>query len=698
MPTYSLSGPDGAEYEIDAPDEGAAFKAFQSLGPAQNAPASTATDAPAAGVAGDGSAAVGRGILNGVPVVGPALLGGAERLAAGIRSYQNSTPYADELQKVQAFSQGTADANPKATTAGEIGGGIVGTAPLIAAAPAAFGAAGGGLGARALASMASGVGLGSSDSAVRSALKPDTNVSEVASDAIKGGAVGGVLGAAAPVAGSLVGAGARRFYDMLGGLRAPESGFSPAATRDLQGRVTASGGVEPVQARLNELGARSMLLDASDPLQGAAQGLGSRPETRGIIQPPVMQRAAGASDRLSADINTALGPAQSPAAITADFRGQRMDPNRAIGAAVDGAPNPVSARDVLYSIEGRLPQARGAEEAVLRRAQGMLAREDADGFVHVADDPRILHNVKQEMDNVINYGAPDLGVQPGSQTRKDSAAQMVRSHLNEILRDQVPEYAAANDASSALARQIGAVERAPEILRSGEQAIAPADFARQVGGMEPGVRDAYAQATRGLIDRAVGVQPNDVSAMRSLLHIDPASGQGGWNAQKLAALHGDQPIQNVVGAVNRERAFAAADNNIVRNSQTAQRAQAASAYEPRGALGTNVGDAIAAGTGGLQGLALNQAAKLGRGILNGAQHEADIARNQDVARALVLNPGQQLGQLLAAINARAATARQAAALGTAVGRGSQAALVSQSDRTQPYASQAASSFLTPLLR
>src|SRR3954468_17214729 len=57
------------------------------------------TDAPAAAEPGDASAAVGRGLIDGVPVVGPYLLGGVNRVAAGIRSLKNDTRFSDELKK-----------------------------------------------------------------------------------------------------------------------------------------------------------------------------------------------------------------------------------------------------------------------------------------------------------------------------------------------------------------------------------------------------------------------------------------------------------------------------------------------------------------------------------------------------------------------------------------------------------------------
>ncbi|MCJ2061404.1 hypothetical protein MKK63_01565, partial [Methylobacterium sp. J-088] len=323
MPTYSLSGPDGAEYEIDAPDEGSAYKLYQGIGPASNPPAATTTDAPAAGLPGDASAAVGRGLINGIPVVGPYALSGLEHAAAGVRSLQNDTKFSDELKNVQGFSQGTAEAHPYATTGGEIAGGVIGTAPAIAAAPAAFGAGAGSLGARSLASMGTGAIMGGADSAVRSGGDLDT--------ARQGAITGAAFGAAAPAAGATIGAGIRRFYDLVGGLRAPESGFGSAATRMLGEDAAASGGTQAVRDRMAQLGTPAMLLDASPSFQGRAQGLAARPETMQQIVDPIRARDAGTTARLAADVDGALGPASSPRELDAQVKALRSVPNTAIG-------------------------------------------------------------------------------------------------------------------------------------------------------------------------------------------------------------------------------------------------------------------------------------------------------------------------------------------------------------------------------
>ena len=155
------------------------------------------SDAPAAGQPGDDVAAIGRGIIDGVPVAGPYMLAGVNRAVAGIRALKNDSRYSDELKAVEDFGTRTAEEHPIADIAGHVGGGVIGTVPLVMAAPAAFGASSAALPVRMAASGVSGAALGAADSAVRSG----GDLGEIE----KGAAIGGGLGLAGPAIGAGVG-------------------------------------------------------------------------------------------------------------------------------------------------------------------------------------------------------------------------------------------------------------------------------------------------------------------------------------------------------------------------------------------------------------------------------------------------------------------------------------------------------------
>lgn len=135
------------------------------------------------------------GAIEGVPIVGPAIKSGTEKLSAKIRSLMYGTPYADELSAVQNYSKQSAEAHPAAATTGEIAGAV---APMLTGAglaPRAFGVvgpllerAGFGAGTNAL--------INAADSAARGGSSDDIAHS---------GAVGAAVGAAAPVVGRALG-------------------------------------------------------------------------------------------------------------------------------------------------------------------------------------------------------------------------------------------------------------------------------------------------------------------------------------------------------------------------------------------------------------------------------------------------------------------------------------------------------------
>ena len=82
--------------------------------------------------------AAARGLVDGVPVVGPYLLSGIDRADAAVRAATNDSRYSDEVARARDYDAQMRADHPYATTAGEVAGGIAGTAPLILAAPAAF--------------------------------------------------------------------------------------------------------------------------------------------------------------------------------------------------------------------------------------------------------------------------------------------------------------------------------------------------------------------------------------------------------------------------------------------------------------------------------------------------------------------------------------------------------------------------------
>lgn len=555
------------------------------------------------GTAGD---AAGQAFINGVPVLGPAVMGGVDRAAALIRSYRDGTPYADELAKVQAFGKATSDAYPMTSTAAGLAGGVASMIPVGATAlgARALGITGENLLARGVAGGVSGGLLGTADAGVRG-----ENVGV-------GGGVGAVLGGAGPAVGKVVGAGTGALVNKLGEYMTPAApGVSGSAGKVLSGLIAADG-PEAVQNRLMALGSQGMLAEAGPSLEGATAGLIPKPgEAKTILVNAVRDRAAGANARLNEDVRAAIGPAEDPVKVTAEILALRKaQDEKNYRGALANAPD-VDVSGLVKAIDGMLKTAEGSQKTALATLRSRLVKGEAEaavpggptGLLDASGQPIIgagkpatpvklqtnaenLHNIKGELDAVINHGAPGLGVEGAAVARMQGALKKARGELNAILQDQVPGYAEANKASAALAKRAEAVETGTSVLGSGKTTPTPEALSETLNAMSPGERIALAKGTRGEIERLLGVKVNDLTALKQALQ-----GEGGWNTAKLGAIFGTDETGRLVGAVAREAAFADTTNKLLQNSQTANRLGGADFIKDKTGVGADLRGSTVAG-------------------------------------------------------------------------------------------------------
>ena len=137
------------------------------------------------------------GFVNGLPVVGPYAQSGLQKLTAWGQSQATGQPYGQALSDIQQFGQASQAAYPKTALAGNVGGAIAGTVPMMAAAPAAFGVGVASPFAASALSAGTGAALGGADAAARSG----GNLNATGQGAL----LGGVFGAAGPLAGRVAG-------------------------------------------------------------------------------------------------------------------------------------------------------------------------------------------------------------------------------------------------------------------------------------------------------------------------------------------------------------------------------------------------------------------------------------------------------------------------------------------------------------
>lgn len=358
-------------------------------------------------------------------------------------------------------------------------------------------------------------------------------------------------------------------------LQSPIAGMSRASAGHLIAGVEADGPAA-VQARLAALGPDATMADAGPALLGKAQGAAlNSDEGRSILQGTLTARNEGTNQRIMGDVNRALGPAEDPQTVTNAIREHRSTVDaQNYGRALGPTAPPVDTSSVLTRLGPMIGQSEGMERRALQNVRDMLMTENNGALVPQSNAIN-LHKIKGELDNVIQYDAPGLGVPAAAVQRSQGALQQIRGELNAALEGQVPGYAEANRASAALAQRAEAVGQGTQYLGSGKTTPSPDRFAAEFGQLSPGEQIAFAKGSRGNIERVLGTKANDLQALRGELQ-----GEGGWNTAKIATVHGQPSADELVSTVDRNLKFRDTYNKVVENSQTAQRTAAAKAMKP----------------------------------------------------------------------------------------------------------------------
>ncbi len=121
--------------------------------------------------------------------------------------------------------------------------------------------------------------------------------------------------------------------------------------------------------------------------------------------------------------------------------------------------------------------------------------------------------------------------------------------------------------------------------------------------MEPGERAAQAMGLRGAMEGKIRNTANDITAGKYII-----GGEGDFNRDTLGHVFGQEPTQNFVGAVDRERKFADTAARILGNSETAPRAQAIKEMAPfRVGTVSSIAHAVSKGVDKVAGGALEKA-------------------------------------------------------------------------------------------
>ncbi|NOV17885.1 hypothetical protein E5S70_17690 [Ensifer adhaerens] len=596
----------------------------------------------------DETGAILTGAANGIPLAGPYIERGLENAAAGIASVIDGEDFSANLKQGREASQLAAEVNPLARLAGQVAGGVIGTAPMVAAAPTAFGVGAASVPRAMLASGASGTAIGAADGYVRDGTE----------GAISGGVVGGVLGAAGPAVGNLAG----RAWRSIANSRAQNEAARIAGTQrpavDVVARALAADeAVGATNANIANAGPRAMLADAGPStlsvLDTSIQRGGPQ---AGRAAQRITDRAAGASDDIGAALDTALGPEQGMIRPLEELR-TATQPARA--AAYDAAyAQPINYADqrgmlLERTLRGRVPASVVSRANNLMRVNGeesqqILARVADDGTVTFErlPDVRQIDYITRALQDVARAG--DGAGALGGNTAEGRAYGGLARELRNILSSLVPEYRTALDtAAEPIAQR--------EATLFGQRILSPAVARDEVEGFVTGLSNAELRSLQGGVRSKISETLANVKRSVTDGNIDARQGVAALRElssdaarQKITTILGARQADNLMRAVDQAARSFEVRAGVAANSRTYARQAAERAVDqataPSFIENAASGRPVASARGFLQSL-------LGTG------EPAQLARQDEtwgeIANILTQPAGMAQGTFLRALQAAA---------------------------------------------
>lgn len=509
--------------------------------------------------------AFGSGFADGIPIVGPAILGGLKKAGAGIASMIDGESYDTNLRQGEQILTDAQEQHPIASIGGRVAGAVTATAPLVAAAPAAFGIGTGSVPARAGIAALTGGAMGAADGAVRDGTH----------GALVGGGIGLGLGAAGPVVGNLFGRAYRSVMSRGAETEAARlAGTSRPAVNVVARALGADDAAGAMNANITAAGGRAMLADAGPSTMSVLDTAIQRggPQAGQAVQ-RVGARAAGATEDINGALDTALGPAQGMTRPLEELRTATQPARAAAYDAAYGTPiNYADPRGVALEtmVRTRVPAGIISRANNLMRVNGeqsqqIMANIAEDGTVTFErlPDVRQLDYITRALNDVARAG--DGAGALGGNTAEGRAYGTLARQIREATSALVPEYRTALDtAAEPIAQR--------EATLFGQRILSPAIARDEVEGFVTGLSNAELQSLRGGIRSKVSETLANVK--RSVTDPNVDARQGVAALRELSSDAAREKLSLVLGQRAANNMFEAID-------------QAARSFELRAGVATN---------------------------------------------------------------------------------------------------------------
>jgi hypothetical protein len=517
-----------------------------------------------------------------------ATFGLADKFAGGMQALTGNAPSYDAGVKAErARTQAIREANPVSSAVAEAAGGIGTGAGLVKSGVTLAGRLGPALFRRFLGYGAEGAGYGALHGAGNTY---SDDAGDYAANAGKGGAMGGIIGGALPVAGRAASGGYRALQSFIG----PRVGGTSAGASAML-RAAAQADEQGIR-QLASMGDEAMLVDAGPAMLGLGQGAGTGTGSgRTALVNALKARDANTVPRINRDLDAAIGPAPRPSQIEAEIAGN-VESVRPMYQGPFNQSRPADTTTIAAELEEMGQTLRGPAQDAVRRVRRYLDVPESNvdpnsGLRPLDNRPESLFQVRQAIDGMLEGETNTKVIGPLSQ---------VRNMVDQELARAVPGIKQVDARFAELMRQREGLQRGGTVFDTGKTATRPADLAEELRGaalpqgeqVGPSAAPARVrQGARAEIDRLVGTNANDLNALERKLGTPQD-----WNSQKFAEIFGEGPHNSVMQTLMNNRRFRQTYQDIVQNSQTAQRTAAAKAME--GSEGGNVkGDTTMTGLG-----------------------------------------------------------------------------------------------------
>ena len=479
--------------------------------------------------------------INSIPIVGPSIQTGSDYLGSNLYGLATGQDPAQIREEVNQRRTGRNEAYPASAFSGQMAGAMAGTAPLVAAAPAAFGANGGSMFARSLASAGTGGALGASDAAVRS----DFDLKAT----MKGGGLGLAVGGLSPAIGGAIGRSVNAVTNRFQGIDAASQKIATASSRD---------GIASIAAALQKLGPDAMPMDLGPNMQRLAGALASMPsKAQETVRSSVATRHAGAGARMERALDKALGQPVNTIAMADDIIARRAAASKPLYDAAYAKPVPFT-----RELEGLLT--RPSAGRALVKARNLAADEGIPShqwFANIADNGAVtIKNVPDVRQLDLTKRALDDMIAAAGNNEARILTQLKNQIVSQVNR-AAPEYAQARRAFSGPSSVLDAIEDGKGIF---SKKMTPNELRTHIMKMDEGQKEAFIQGGRAAVADIMGTARNDALAGRNLF-------ASGYNREKLKILVGPERAKSMLDSLDAEQAFIETRNIVMGNSETAAR-------------------------------------------------------------------------------------------------------------------------------